>query len=334
MLITQGNVLEKLKVHPLTQKRADKSGKIISLPMKMDRLQSFSMSCCQASGHARRSAEVPQKSRPGSVAGDPSVGVQLVGDPSMVSAHPSVGALLVGKIGGHCSDREANGSVQRVPRPAGISHPIGEWSSDWADFTHEFDGHGLDASPGYRSGERLLSGELQSLYEHHGIEEAVDDISGAQLDPESVKKARGVEMGFFKDMQVYEKVPRAEQKETGGKIIGTKWIDVNKGDSENPRIRSRLVGKEFRTGPDDALFASTPPLEALRAVISRAATVGPGEEKKEVMVNDVSRAYFYAKCTRCIYIELPKEDPDAHPDFLGRLKLCLYGTRDAALNWQ
>ena len=164
--------------------------------------------------------------------------------------------------------------------------------------------------------------------------EAVDDISGACLDPESVKIARGVEMGFFKDMKVYEKVPRAEQKETGGKIIGTKWIDVNKGDSDNPRIRSRLVGKEFRTGPDDALFASTPPLEALRAVISRAATVGPGEEKKEVMVNDVSRAYFYAKCTRCIYIELPKEDPDAHPDYLGRLKLCLYGTRDAALNWQ
>jgi hypothetical protein len=24
----------------------------------------------------------------------------------------------------------------------------------------------------------------------------------------------------------------------------------------------------------------------------------------------------------------------AHPDFLGRLRLCLYRTRDAALNWQ
>ena len=28
------------------------------------------------------------------------------------------------------------------------------------------------------------------------------------------------------------------------------------------------------------------------------------------------------------------EDPQTHPDDLGRLKLCLYGTRDAALNWQ
>ena len=52
------------------------------------------------------------------------------------------------------------------------------------------------------------------------------------------------------------------------------------------------------------------------------------------MINDVSRAYFYAKSTRCMYIELPPEDPQADPEFLGRLRLCLHGTRDAALNCQ
>ena len=120
----------------------------------------------------------------------------------------------------------------------------------------------------------------------------------------------------------------------GWKVIKTRWIDADKGDEENPNYRARLVGKEFRTGPDDAMFASTPPLEALRLIVSRAATVAPGEDKSEIMVNDVSRAYFYAKCTRCLYVEIPDEDPDAHPDYLGRLRLCLYGTRDAALNWQ
>ena len=59
-----------------------------------------------------------------------------------------------------------------------------------------------------------------------------------------------------------------------------------------------------------------------------------GEPGNEIMINDVSRAYFYAKCTRCLCVELPAEDPEAHPDFLGRLRLCLYGTRDAAFNWQ
>ena len=78
---------------------------------------------------------------------------------------------------------------------------------------------------------------------------------------------------------------------------------------DNPKIRCRLVGKEFRTGPDDALFTSTPPLEALRLVVSRAATVGPEGEKNEIMINDVSLAYFYDKSTRCVYIENPPEDP-------------------------
>ena len=162
----------------------------------------------------------------------------------------------------------------------------------------------------------------------------MDDVSGAMLDPKLVRAGRDVEMGFFRDMGVYDCVPRSEQAETGGKIIGTKWIDTNKGDSENPNIRCRLVGKEFRTGPDDALFASTPPLEALRLIVSRASTTTGEGEKRELMVNDVSRAYFYAKSTRTLYVEIPPEDPRAHADYLGRLRLCLYGTRDAALNWQ
>ena len=52
------------------------------------------------------------------------------------------------------------------------------------------------------------------------------------------------------------------------------------------------------------------------------------------MINDVRRAYFYAKCTRDLYIHLPAEDPEASPDKLRKLKLCLYGTRDAAKGWQ
>jgi hypothetical protein len=51
------------------------------------------------------------------------------------------------------------------------------------------------------------------------------------------------------------------------------------------------------------------------------------------MVNDVRRAYFYAKIQRDVYIELPEED-EMHGKMLGKLKLCLYGTRDAAKGWQ
>ena len=66
----------------------------------------------------------------------------------------------------------------------------------------------------------------------------------------------------------------------------------------------------------------------------RAGTWDENGFEREIMINDVSRACFYAEATRCVYIELPREDPHYDPAMLGRLRLCLYGTRDAALNWQ
>ena len=54
----------------------------------------------------------------------------------------------------------------------------------------------------------------------------------------------------------------------------------------------------------------------------------------ELMINDVRRAYFYAQASRNLFIELPNEDPRKSADVVGRLKLCLYGTRDAAKSWQ
>ena len=80
------------------------------------------------------------------------------------------------------------------------------------------------------------------------------------------------------------------QRMKGGKVIGVRWVDVNKGDLEKPDMRTRLVGQEFNTGKNDELYASTPPLEALRFVISSAATWTPSGEQRHVMVNDVRRA--------------------------------------------
>ncbi len=81
-----------------------------------------------------------------------------------------------------------------------------------------------------------------------------------------------------------------------------------------------MVGREFNVGRDDALYAATPPLEALRVVISHAATHSRGRARRSVMVNDVRRAYFYAKIQRDVYIELPEED-EMHGKMLGKLKL-------------
>ena len=49
---------------------------------------------------------------------------------------------------------------------------------------------------------------------------------------------------------------------TGKPPIGTKWVDVNKGDAIHPEYRSRLVAQEINTNMREDLFAATPPLEA------------------------------------------------------------------------
>ena len=61
---------------------------------------------------------------------------------------------------------------------------------------------------------------------------------------------------------------------------------------------------------------------------------GTGTGRNMIMINDVRRAFAYAKIQRDVYIELPKEDPDHGKGLLGKLKLCLYGTRDATKGWQ
>ena len=52
------------------------------------------------------------------------------------------------------------------------------------------------------------------------------------------------------------------------------------------------------------------------------------------MTVDVSRAYFNSEATRDVFVEIPKEDRVAGDESkVGKLRLCLYGTRDAAFNW-
>ena len=52
------------------------------------------------------------------------------------------------------------------------------------------------------------------------------------------------------------------------------------------------------------------------------------------MYADVSRAYFYARAKRPVYVKLPAEDmTEGDENKCGKLLMSMYGTRDAALNW-
>ena len=86
------------------------------------------------------------------------------------------------------------------------------------------------------------------------------------------------------------------------------------------------------------MFAGTPPLEAPKLIISKVASSQTNMEEDDpvrLMYVDVKRAYFYAPCTSETYIKIPEEDWEPGDEGkCGRLNVSLYGTREAAGNWQ
>ena len=169
--------------------------------------------------------------------------------------------------------------------------------------------------------------DFTKLYEKFDF---YDDVSGLQLDPKLTAAARKLEIDFFKGRGVYTKVKR----EPWMTVLTTRWLDINKGDRQHPKIRCRLVGREIARERRDDLFAGTPPLESLRAILALCASRQSQKKPARIMALDVSRAYFYAPATRAIHIHIPAEDRvPGDEGMVAKLNLSLYGTRDAAQNW-
>ena len=142
-----------------------------------------------------------------------------------------------------------------------------------------------------------------------------DEMSGKELDPTAGEKTRLEELGELAKHGVYKKVPISECWENTGKApIGTRWIDVNKGDDQYPDYRSRLVAQEIKRDRRDDLFAATPPLEAKKILFALAVTGGVGFRRGyrsggyRLDFIDIRRAYFHARARRKVYVLLPPED--------------------------
>jgi len=65
-----------------------------------------------------------------------------------------------------------------------------------------------------------------------------DHSTGLQLDPKLAVEARTAEMDWMEQMKVWEIVPIEEcYARTGRAPIPIGWVDLNKGDADNPNIR-------------------------------------------------------------------------------------------------
>ena len=166
-----------------------------------------------------------------------------------------------------------------------------------------------------------------------------DDISGAPLPSSLVAAARNEEIEFMESWGVWEVRPVEEcVQRTGKKPIGGRWVDHNKGDAENPKVRSRYVAKDIAYWRDDSMFVDTPPLEAVRLLLSDLATrqrgglQGSRRGSRKALLIDVRKAHLHAYVEEDIYVALPPER--AQPGQCAKLRRSLYGTRAAPARWE
>ena len=68
-----------------------------------------------------------------------------------------------------------------------------------------------------------------------------DSVTGAPLPSKLCEEAMHLEIKYMKKMNVYTPSEHGAVKEQRLTPIGTRWVFTNKGDTEHPFIRARLV---------------------------------------------------------------------------------------------
>ena len=165
----------------------------------------------------------------------------------------------------------------------------------------------------------------------------IDDTNGKPLDSKLAQAGRAEELIGFDARGVYEIRSRAWALANGIPILGSRWVDKQKGN----RVRSRLVVQDFnfkknKLGPDE-LFAPTPPLIAARYAASRCASCArmPRRLRRQLMTLDFEKAFLNGSVLRDVCIALPPEDSRADGGAnVGYLRRAMYGLREAPAIWQ
>ena len=125
-----------------------------------------------------------------------------------------------------------------------------------------------------------------------------DIYTGLKLDEGQVKAGRETEVKRMLEFEAYEEV--SEEQARGKRIWNSAWLDSLK--RPGP-VRSRLVVNQGRGAcKGEDVFAVTPPLLAMRFILSRAASRGHG---RCLGLWDVS-VFFHATIEEQVFVRPPK----------------------------
>ena len=96
-------------------------------------------------------------------------------------------------------------------------------------------------------------------------------------------------------------------------------------------VKKRNFTEEERAN----FFASTPPFEAVKFLVSEAKTKRVSRNNRLLKLGfiDVKREHLWSDVLRELYVEPPPETNEP-PDIVWRLQRAVYGARDAAAAWE
>ena len=126
--------------------------------------------------------------------------------------------------------------------------------------------------------------------------------SGEELNVADIAKARIKELEHMRDHRVFEVVKLTDVRNV--KKVKAKWLQDRKGDG----IKSRLVAMEIAYDVRDDVHAGTPPLAAIRLIISLAASRAGvmGEMPRKIGLFDITAAFIHAFIKACMVIIPPR----------------------------
>ena len=122
-------------------------------------------------------------------------------------------------------------------------------------------------------------------------------------------------------------------RETVTAPVKTGWAETDKGQPRKPNVRARRVVKEYKRHARPELDASTPPLEALKVVLSEVAT-GKRGGKVGALVDEGRFSTLNREGEYLSNCRQRSTRQMINPYMCGLLQCSLYGTRDAAQNWK
>ena len=140
-----------------------------------------------------------------------------------------------------------------------------------------------------------------------------DNVTSASLPSKMCEEAMQLEIKYMKEMNVYTPCEHETVKGQDLTPVGTRWIFTNKGDTEHPFIRARLIAlKTTKTTKMDLtdtsmIFAATPPVEGIRFLLPRAMTSEKKKNPKDELVKaffDISIAHFHSLVRRKVAIRM------------------------------